>query len=82
MKTVTCVTCGHAAEVQAPSDAWRCNCSAGVSTDPGCVCDALNEARGTESNPPETDTGEVAELEARLAVLRGTAAPEGSATDG
>lgn len=81
MATVTCKECEHDAEVSAPSDAWRCNCAAGVG--PGdCGCDALNESDGpVEDNPPDR-SGEVAELEARLAVLRGGVAPEGEVRGG
>lgn len=70
---VTCAECGHAAELQAPADVWKCNCAA---QDGGCGCDVLNEEFGTEDNPRD-DRGEIAGLEARLLQLRGGVAPEG-----
>ncbi|OJY47605.1 hypothetical protein [Pseudonocardia sp. 73-21] len=78
---VTCRHCGHDAEIARPSDAWKCNCAAGVSSDPDCVCDALNEAPGTEDNPGE-GADELAQLEARLAELKGAVAPEGGEQHG
>ena len=78
---VTCGACGHDADVAAPSDVWRCNCAAGVSSDPDCGCDALNESPGVEDNPPDR-AGEIAALEAKLLELRGGVAPEGQVDHG
>lgn len=74
---VTCSTCSHRAEIAAPSDVWQCNCAAGVSTDPECECSALNEAPGTEDNPPDR-SADVAALEAQIAEIQGAARVEGT----
>lgn len=74
---VNCGECGHVASISSDSDAWKCNCVAGVSEDPDCVCDAANESPGTEDNPPDTEAVEINELEHRLAVLRGGTSPTG-----
>lgn len=81
MAEVSCGACGHAAQLGAPSDTWRCNCAAGISSDPACRCDALNEASGNEYNPPDRG-GEIAALEAQLVALRGGVAPEGEVGHG
>jgi hypothetical protein len=78
MFKVTCAACRHNADVQAPSDAWKCNCAAGIGPD-GCECAELNEAPGTEDNTVDQSAQEVASLEARLLELRGDAALNGDA---
>jgi hypothetical protein len=65
---VTCSKCGHEAKLQSPSDAWKCNCAAGIGPD-DCNCDHLNEAEGTEDNPPD-NSAEIVALEARIAELK------------
>jgi hypothetical protein len=71
MARVTCGECGHRADVVAESKVWRCNCAAGVTSDPECRCAAVNEVEGdVEPNPPDRG-GEIAALEAQLAELRG-----------
>lgn len=75
MPDVTCGGCGHAAELVAPADVWKCNCAA---QDSRCNCDELNEAFGSEDNPPDK-AGEIADLEARLLELRGNSEPKGEA---
>ena len=74
MPEVTCGGCGHPAEISAPADVWKCSCAA---QDSRCNCDELNEAFGSEDNPPDKG-GEIADLEARLQQLRGHAAAEGT----
>lgn len=74
---VTCGACSHSAQISNASDAWKCNCAAGVGPDGSCLCDATNEASGTESNPPDAATAEIQDLEARLVELRGATTPTG-----
>lgn len=65
MFDVTCGDCREKAQIVAPADVWKCP-----------SCGELNEAFGTENNPPDR-TGEAADLEAKLIELRGSVAPEG-----
>jgi hypothetical protein len=50
---------------------WKCNCAAGTSSDPDCVCEAVNYADGAQEDNPPSNEGEVTALKARLAELEG-----------
>jgi hypothetical protein len=84
---VKCAACGHAAQIENPSDVWQCNC--GVDVGPkDCECRAVNGYdEPVEDNPP-SEAGTIAELrrqldeaEAREAIrLGGATAPTGELT--
>jgi hypothetical protein len=70
-KNVTCSECGHRGTIEQASDVWKCNCAAGTSSDPDCVCEAVNYADGAQEDNPPSNEGEVTALKARLAELEG-----------